>query len=179
MATPRAPRKPTGGVDAQIMDLEEDLRNALEYHLIVNTNHDYWRELDQMAPNNAQDLDAVVDMAFRDILLWYEHVPAVRTILGNAQFLIKNVVWAAMNVPHPANPQLHIERVIDNAFEIYNRFVYADLRTEMIMANHSIQILQRNWRRCITDPTHPACRRRLEYEFKDWSLSTHNVLGTA
>jgi len=167
MATPRAPRKTTGGVDAQLMDLEEDLRNHLEYQLIVNTNHAYWNEMDQMSPDNSRDIDAVIDMVFRDIKLWYENVPVVRGILEQAQFMIQNVVWAGMNVPYPAHPQLHVDQVIDNAFTFYTRFVYADLRTEMIMANHSIQILQRNWRRCITDPSHPACKRRLEYEFKE------------
>jgi hypothetical protein len=48
---------------------------------------------------------------------------------------------------------------------VYNRVIYAPLRTEMIMANHNAEVLQRTWRRCITDPSHPACRRRLEYEF--------------
>lgn len=72
-----------------------------------------------------------------------------------------------MNVPYPADPDLHIERVVDNAMEVYNNVIYAHLRTEMIMANHNAEVLQRTWRRCITDPEHPACRRRLEYEFRE------------
>jgi hypothetical protein len=48
---------------------------------------------------------------------------------------------------------------------VYNRVIYAPLRTEMIMANHNAEVLHRTWRRCITDPSHPACRRRLMYEF--------------
>jgi len=36
-----------------------------------------------------------------------------------------------------------------------------------VMMNHHAQVLQRTWRKCITDPNHPACRRRLEYEFQD------------
>jgi hypothetical protein len=72
-----------------------------------------------------------------------------------------------MNVPWPVVPELHIEAVINNAMEVYNRQIYAHLRTEMIMANHNCEVLQRTWRRCITDPSHPACRRRLEYEFEE------------
>jgi hypothetical protein len=167
MATPRAPRKPTGGVDAQIMDLEEDIRNHLEYQLIVNVTHQYWQEMDQISQEDVRDIDWAIDGAFRDILLWYENFPTVREILERAQFLFKNTIWAGMNVPYPANPQLHVEQVIDNSFTVYNRLVYADLRTEMIMANHNVEILQRNWRRCIVDPSHPVCRRRLEYEFRE------------
>jgi len=72
-----------------------------------------------------------------------------------------------MNVPWPEAEDLHIERVIDNTMAIYNRVIYAPLRTEMIMANHNAEVLQRTWRRCNTDPSHPVCRRRLEYEFRD------------
>lgn len=168
MATPRAPRKATGGVDAQISDLEEDLRNHLEYQLVVNTDRDYWREFDRISPQNNEDVNAVIDLAFRDIVRWYEHAPPVQAILERAQFLFKITVWSAMNVPFPAEPHLHIDHVIDNAFEVYTRFVYADLRTEMVMTNHSVQVLQRNWRRCVTDPNHPVCRRRLEYEFNEF-----------
>ena len=59
----------------------------------------------------------------------------------------------------------HIMAVINNAMAVYNRVIYAPLRTEMIMANHNAEVLQRTWRRCITDPNHPACRRRLMHEF--------------
>lgn len=71
-----------------------------------------------------------------------------------------------MNVPFPELPDLHMVAVIDNAIEVYNRVIYAHLRTEMIMANHNAEVLQRTWRRCITDPSHIACRRRLMYEFE-------------
>jgi hypothetical protein len=47
------------------------------------------------------------------------------------------------------------------------------LRTEMIMVNHNCEVIQRNWRRCITDPDHPACRRRLEMDFSDFSDLKH------
>jgi hypothetical protein len=83
-----------------------------------------------------------------------------------------------MNVPWPEVPDLHIERVVDNAMTVYNRVIYAHLRTEMIMANHNAEVLQRTWRRCITDPSHPACRRRLEYEFNEASRYLHSEAGT-
>jgi hypothetical protein len=73
-----------------------------------------------------------------------------------------------MNVPRPANAEAHIGAVVDNALAVYNRVIYAPLRTEMIMANHNAEVLQRTWRRCITDPSFLACRRRLEYEYNDF-----------
>ena len=167
MATPRAPRKYTGGVDVQLDEFETDLRAALEIQLVMNTTAQYWNEMDCLSDENNATLRRVIDDCFIDLNHRYSAVPQVRTILEHCRILIQNVVWASMNVPWPAEPDLHIQRVIDNAIEVYYRNIYADLRTEMIMANHNAEVLQRTWRRCITDPRHPACRRRLEYEFRE------------
>ncbi len=179
MSAPRAPRKATGGVDAQLLDFDTDLYNHLTYQLLAKTNMDYWRELDQMSPQNRDEMNRAVDMALLDLTHRYADTPGVLAILEQARILFKNVVWAAMNVPFPNDTQLHIEQVIDNLVEVYNREIYAPLRTEMVMANHHAQVLQRTWRRCITDPNHPACKRRLEYEFKECMLCSTNVLDTA
>lgn len=167
MATPRAPRKSTGGVDVQLDEFETDLRAALEVQLIMNTHRRYWTEMDCLSNENNETTRRVIDDCFIDMAHRYSMAPQVSAVLEHCRILIQNVVWASMNVPWPEVPDLHIERVIDNAMTVYNRVIYAHLRTEMIMANHNAEVLQRNWRRCITDPEHPACRRRLEYEFRE------------
>jgi hypothetical protein len=167
MATPRAPRKSIGGVDVQLEEFETDLRAALEVHLIMNTDRRYWTEMDRLSDENNDATRRVINECFIDMAHRYSAVPQVSAVLEHCRILIENVVWASMNVPWPEVEDLHIERVIDNALEVYNRVIYAHLRTEMIMANHNAGVLQRNWRRCITDPEHPACRRRLEYEFDE------------
>ena len=126
---------------------------------------DAWRELDNLTREDNEAILRVIDLCFVDIAHRYSAVPQIRAVLEHCRILIQNVVWASMNVPWPADTVLHIERVIDNAMEVYTRVIYAHLRTEMIMVNHYTEVLQRTWRRCITDPNHPACRRRLEYEF--------------
>jgi hypothetical protein len=127
-----------------------------------------WNELDRLADQDNQAIQRVIDMCFEDMTYRYSAASDVLAILEHCRILLQNVVWASMNVPWPEVPDLHIERVIDNTMEVYNRVIYAPLRTEMIMTNHNVEVLQRTWRRCITDPSHPACRRRLEYEFNDY-----------
>ena len=166
MATPRAPRKSTGGVDVQLEEFETDLRAALEIQLVMNTHMVEWNELDRLSDVDNAATARVIDECFLDLTHRYSAVEAVTGILEHCRILIQNVVWAAMNVPWPEVPDLHIERVVDNAMTVYNRVIYAHLRTEMIMANHNVEVLQRTWRKCITDPSHPACRRRLVYEFE-------------
>lgn len=172
MNPPRAPRKSSGGVDVQLEEFETDLRAALEVQLIMKTNVEYWKEKDYLSNEDVTNIGQVIDSCFLDLTHRYSMVPQISAILEHCRILIQNVVWAAMNVPMPVFvPQVwllcHIERVIENALEVYTRVIYAPLRTEMIMANHHTEVLQRTWRRCVSDPSHPICRRRLEYEFRD------------
>ena len=155
-------------MDVQLEEFETDLRSALEIQLIMNTHMVEWNELDRLSDVDNEGIRRVIDLCFEDMAHRYSPAPQVSAVLEHCRILIQNVVWASMNVPWPEVPDLHIEHVIDNTMEVYNRVIYAHLRTEMIMANHNVEVLQRTWRRCITDPAHPACRRRLEYEFNDY-----------
>jgi len=154
-------------VDVQLEEFETDLRAALEIQLIMNTHMGYWHEMDRLSDEDNEGIRRMIDACFLDMAYRYSAVPDVAAILEHCRILIQNVVWAAMNVPCPEVPDLHIESVIDNAMAVYNRVIYAHLRTEMVMVNHNAEVLQRIWRRCITDPSHLACRRRLDYEFRD------------
>jgi hypothetical protein len=154
-------------VDVQLEEFETDLRAALEIQLVMNTHMGFWNETDHLSDENNASIRRVIDLCFVDMTHRYSAVPSVTAILEHCRILIQNVVWASMNVPWPEVPDLHIEAVINNTMEVYNRAIYAHLRTEMIMANHNCEVLQRTWRRCITDPSHPACRRRLEYEYHE------------
>ena len=166
MSVPRAPRKSTGGVDVQLEEFEEDLRHSLGLQLI-NINHGFWAEVDELLAEDNRSIEAVIDGCFLDLNHRYQNASAVVNLLEYCRILIQNVVWASMNVPRPWLGEAHINAVVGNVIAVYNRVIYAPLRTEMIMANHNAEVLQRTWRRCITDPEHPACRRRLEHEFKN------------
>jgi len=168
MATPRAPRKATGNVDVQLEEFELDLRGLLEFQLGLRIDRQFWYDNQQLSEADNRLTSQVIDGAFTDLTHRYQNVDAVMEILEHCRILIQNVVWASMNVPiqHDAI-DAHIDAVINNAMTVYNRVIYAPLRTEMIMANHNAHVLQRTWRRCITDPSHLACRRRLMYEFEE------------
>jgi len=167
MNPPRAPRKAIGGVDVQLEEFETDLQAHLDCQLTMNTNRMFWTEADRLSDEDGRAIFEVVDRCFLDLKYRYKSVQPIMELLEYSRILIQNVVWAAMNVPWPEAEALHIERVVENAMAVYNRVIYAPLRTEMIMANHHTEVLQRTWRRCVSDPSHPICRRRLEYEFRD------------
>jgi hypothetical protein len=164
MSAPRAPRKSTGGVDVQLEDFETDLRGLLELLGPALDLH-FWYDNQQLSEDDNRLTEQAIDGAFLDLMHRYQNVPDIMALLEHCRILMQNVVWVAMNVPRPGDAADHIRAVINNALHVYNRVIYAPLRTEMIMANHNAEVLQRTWRRCITDPAHPACRRRLMHEF--------------
>lgn len=167
MSAPSAPQKRNVCVDVQLGDLEADLRIILEVQLIELLNWDYWQELDAISPADEQNIEGAIEGVFSDIIRRYKSVVPINNILQHCVILLQNVVWAAMNVPWPNDPTMHVAHVINNAFTVYNHVIYAPLRTEMIMVNHNCEVLQRTWRRCYYEPDHPICRRRLCREFEE------------
>lgn len=160
-----APRKSTGGVDVQLEEFETDLRNTLVFQLIMNINRGYWREMSRLSDDDNKSIENLIDHCFVDMFHRYKSVPSVMDVLERCRILIQDIIWVAMNVPYQNILTLHVETVVDNAINVYVNRIYPILRTEMIMANHHIEVLQRSWRRCASDPSHPACRRRLIREF--------------
>ena len=161
-----APRKLYAAVDVQLDDFELELFRNLEFQIIVNTNRTFWELEDHLSNQCLMGIEEAIDYGFHEMMERYEGTQVIK-ILRAACVVIHNAVFAAINVPYPRDPDRHMERVLDNIREIYVDVAYTPLRTEMMMMNHHAQVLQRTWRKCITDPNHPACRRRLEYEFQD------------
>lgn len=151
--------------DDEIAQFEMLLWGDVE-EMLVNMNLEHWHETDLPTILFFENLKMAIQQAHYPLVQKYKDT-AVSPLLIDSQQLVFDAVWAGMNVPFPAVPDLHVITVCDNARYLWNVRIYARLRTEMIMVNHSAQLVQRNWRRIILDPEHPACRRRLEYEFAD------------
>jgi hypothetical protein len=150
----RRPRPATGGVDAQLRDFEDDLRNAL-YMTTVK--------------------DAVTG-AFLDISHRYSAFPDVINMIAMSKILIQAVATATERTLLTATPNVVDDPadswITANVFQAYWDHLYYPLRDAMIEANHHVSIIQRTWKRCVTDPEHPACRRRLEWEFNELSMTS-------
>ena len=151
-------------VDDELTVFEDNLMNALDYHLVTRPNWAYWEEID--APNTEffDELDGVIDQAFQPLMVKYRETHAMEVLVA-AKELLRIVARASMDVPFPRSPELHATRVVDNLMAIYTNTTYARLRTEMTMVNHHVNVIQRTWKNAVTDPKHPICRRRLMYEF--------------
>ena len=160
-------------VDAQIEQFENELRNDLEFQLMVHTPRRYWEELDALDNNTRENIVATLYDVFEPRIVKYQHTD-VAPLMRQCRDFLGHIIWAAMNVPYPNNPDTHIDAVIDNSFGAYNYLYYARLRTEMIMVNHNTQVIQRTWRHVVSNPDYEVCRRRLQNEFK--TLTDNNSM---
>jgi hypothetical protein len=150
-------------VDDQLDEFEYLMRQTLEYNMYVNINLNYWEEFDELDPESIAVCERAITGCFVPIINRYRDTPAEK-ILDTCRDRSRHALFAAMNVAFPRNPLLHVERVVSNIIEIYVVHTYAELRTEMLMSNHHVHILQRTWREAISNPSHYVCRRRLLHE---------------
>jgi hypothetical protein len=152
-------------VDQQLDRLELQMRNELQFQLSVHVPRRYWEHMNELDNATNENIRATLRDVFGPWITIYRHT-IVETILVQCRDILVQVVWAAMNVPFPQDFDAHIQSVIRNAHYVYVQLIYAPLRTEMIMANHTVEIIQRTWRRSIADPSYLVCRRRLLSEFE-------------
>ena len=158
-------------VDSQITHLEDGIREAI----LAPMNELMWAENGELTHGDVVALNQNIAEAFRPLRVAYESSREVSEALEASLILIQNCAWCGMNLPFFTSPEEHQLLVYQNVQSVFNRVWYARLRTEMIMVNHNCEVIQRSWRRCITDPEHPACKRRLESYFNDFNSDLNEL----
>jgi hypothetical protein len=156
---------------ADLKLLEERLTAELMFQLTVHTDMNEWDAMDRINNNDWENINATIRGVFAPFIRQYGYT-SVEPILQNCRNVLIHVVWAAMNVPFPRFPFDHVERVVENTINVFKRTTYTNLFTEMIVVNHSARVIQRSWRRVISDPMYTVCRNRLMCEFKKISSET-------
>jgi hypothetical protein len=150
------------GVHVQLEEFENTLWGNL---LRVDMDYAYWEEFDELSRETLNNIHQIMNVSFDEMYKRYEGTEVV-TLLDRINSEIKMMIRVGMNVPFPLNPEFHIDRVFLNIqYEV--NYLFADLRQAMLQTNHNVHIVQRTWRRAISDPNYLACRRRLEYEFNE------------
>jgi hypothetical protein len=148
--------------------MDERLSEELTFQLTIHTNMAQWEAMDRLDNGDWENINATIRDVFAPWVRQYAYTSVVNT-LQNCRNVLCHVVWAAMNVPFPRDPFEHIDRVVENALDVFRWMTNS---REMLMANHYAHLIQRNWRRAIADPSYSACRNRLMYEFKKISSET-------
>lgn len=116
-------------VDSILNSVEKNLREGLEFYLIVRTDRTFWEQNNKFRYRNAREVNDIIDEAF-DVL--YTSFPNLEQSFDNSVILLQECTWVGMNVPWPVDVDDHIERVIDNVMNVYGTVVYGKLRTFLI-----------------------------------------------
>jgi hypothetical protein len=162
-----APRKPRyAGVREQLDALEEDIRKYLTRSLFFSVNHAYWYEMDEQAVDTVEEVSNSVVEAFDTIVRVWESIEDVRLALETAREIFKHTVAACIDVARPEDGHDFMVRVLNNMIRLFAQQFRPRIECVMIPYEHCVEIIQRSWRRCSSNPEHLVCRRRLMYEFE-------------
>jgi len=113
MATPGAPHKRFAAVDAQIADFDEELWRTIEFQLLVNINRTYWYENDKLDVSAINGISWAIDYGCREMIERYKGT-TIERILDEFKQILGMMLRVSVDVPWPADPDLHIERIIAN-----------------------------------------------------------------
>jgi hypothetical protein len=152
-------------------ELIEHLSEELTYQLTIHTDMRQWEATDRLETDDMENINATIRDVFAPFIRKYAYTSVV-PILQYCRNSLAHIVWASMNVPFPRDPFEHIERVVENTINVMVKTSYESLKHKMLMANHYAHVIQRNWRRAISDPGYLVCRKRLMNEFKKISSET-------
>lgn len=151
--------------DDQLDELHVNLVTSLE-NLVFNFDVNYWIELDRPSTRDLEDLAACVRHEFRFLIGTYRDIPSIK----RARIFIEKLLVTGLNVPFPAAPEQHCFTVIENTMDAYYDVVYQDMLQDIIKADLAARSIQVKWKDAITNPRHPACRRRLMREYEELNL---------
>ena len=163
-----APRKSRYvGVRAQLDELVEDLRLNLSRALFHEVNHAYWNSTGRQSPDTIYEVRTAIEEAFMFHIRRWCAVPDVMLVLCASRDTLKDVIMMALDVPRPPpGAARYLERILENFLVMFIRSWVPRIEQVLIENQHHIEIIQRKWRTCASDPNHPMCRRRLLREFE-------------
>lgn len=154
----------------QLHDLEMGILESINYDMDI----EWWIEMDEPDPTYLKNVNDGIASTFERLRKIYVDSADVTTLLTQSLILIQNCAWTALNIPFPNYINGYIVAIKTNLIRVFERQMYKPLQKAMMMANHHCEIIQRVWRHCNSNPTHPVCRRRLYREFEELSSDLNN-----
>jgi hypothetical protein len=163
-------------VSYHLNQFESVLRKQLNEFLVDmdDSDSEIWQELDEISQETRAHIFFMISHSFITTQYTYKYNKNVYSVLDYLETLLQYSIWASMNIPCPVDIGWHIQRVLDNSIQIYNETTYKNLRNEMINANYYIYIIQKCWRRAISNPEYAMCKKRLSIEFGNLQETTES-----
>ena len=154
-------------VEEQLDNFEALLFDSLEFQMAIHTNRNYWEELDHIDTESQDGIETCVDYGFDQMFERYRYSRPVLDILEPWCENLQDILWIAMDVPYPRDINQHIDRVLENCRRMFYDQIWHRLNTAMIQEVSGAQIIQRAWKKAVSDPNYVVCRKRLMREHED------------
>ena len=168
-----APRKSRYvGVRAQLDELVDDLSDNLSRALFTEMNHAYWNSTGRQSPDTIYEVRTAIEEAFMFHIRRWCAVPDVMLVLCASRDILKDAIVMAIDVPRPPEADRFLERILENFQVMFVRLWVPLIEHVLVENQHHIEIIQRKWRTCASDPNHPMCRRRL---LRDFEILTNDL----
>jgi hypothetical protein len=153
-------------VSAQLDELADDLSDNLKRALFTETNHAYWNSMGRQSPDTIYEVRTAIEEAFMFHIRRWCGIHDAMLVLCTSRDILKDTIMIALDVPRPPDANRYLARIIENFLIMFVRSWLPRIENVLMENQHRIEIIQRSWRRCASDPNHLACRRRLLREFE-------------
>jgi hypothetical protein len=162
-----APRKSRYvGVRAQLEELVDDLGINLSRACFHEVNHTFWQAMGRQSSDTIYEVRTAIEEAFMFHIRRWNCIGDVLVVLCASRDILKDTIMMALDVPRPPEADLYLERILENFLVMFVRSWLPRIEDILIENQHRIEVIQRSWRRCASDPSHPICRRRLIHDFE-------------
>lgn len=148
--------------------LFDELTTSVEFYLYVHTDRNLWDAKGYIDANDLDDLFNVVDDVFDEIA-------------PDVQYMVKVALRCTLlgrTCPDTYNNPYAFEDLFDLAVRNmqhvlidYKKELQASLHTSF----HSAIVIQKQWKKCVTDPNYQVCKTRLLRDFEDLSSELKSV----
>ena len=147
------------------MEIDE-LRNELEMALLVWDAHaQHWANYNRPDIEMFNKIHSVLNLAFSPFLMDWNAFPEVTVYLRSSLLVLEQVTRAGVNVPFPFDFSEHMHAVITNTCDVYMYLFYTSIKKKIDFLTQKIVLIQRIWKKRISNPEYKVCRRRLMREF--------------
>ena len=171
-----APRKSRyAGVHEQMAELVDDLGTNLSRALFHEVNHASWHAMGRQSSDTIYEFRMAIEEAFMFHIHRWCAVPDAMLVLCASRDMLKDVIMMALDVPRPPEADRFLERILENFLVMFVRSWVPRIERVLLENQHHIEIIQRKWRTCASDPNHPMCRRRLLRDFEILSRDLENM----
>ena len=148
--------------------LYNELSNRLRFYMYIHVNRNLWEENGHIIPEDIGDLYSIIDDTFDEIA-------------PDVQYMVKVALRCTLvgrTCPDTYNNPYAFEDLFDLALRNMQHVLVdykESIQASLYVSFHSALVIQKQWKRCVSDPHYQVCKNRLRKEFEEVSSELKSV----